>query len=280
MTQPAPPFLDTDEQLSGRTVEAVADLHDELQRRYTGLNTAEARLAEALLTAHAASEAGQRRLQDIQQQLVEAINSPVNALDTPAGERQFLLFLRSKIAEIRRVVDDGALAAHDQSEVTSALANDYLSPDDQPVVPPSANPPPAFASPGPQAVPTPPGLSGFPSSPPAMPSGSGLSGATAPLSDLASLFTGDHLVPRSDDADANGEVGRPRDEEHNDEHNQHDGHDDGHDKHQDEPKDRDGAHDGDDQDDLHHRDDDAHPADPDDAPPGDSGPAETRPADR
>src|SRR3979411_1873532 len=100
MTQPTAPSLDTDEQISGRTVDAVADMHGELQRRYTGLNAAEAQLAEALLAAHATSETGRRRLQDIQHQLVEAISNPVNALDTPAGERQFLVFLRSKVAEI------------------------------------------------------------------------------------------------------------------------------------------------------------------------------------
>ena len=65
MTQPAPsPPLITDEQLSGRAVEAVAGMHSELRRRYSGLNTAEAQLAEALLTAQAASEAGRMRLQE------------------------------------------------------------------------------------------------------------------------------------------------------------------------------------------------------------------------
>ncbi|HUL98720.1 MAG TPA: hypothetical protein VLU24_04725, partial [Mycobacterium sp.] len=65
MTQPAPsPPLTTDEQLRGRAVEAVAGMHSELRRRYSGLNTAEAQLAEALLTAQAASEAGRMRLQE------------------------------------------------------------------------------------------------------------------------------------------------------------------------------------------------------------------------
>ena len=97
MTQPA---VGTDEQLSGRAADAVADIHSELRRRYSGLNGAEAHLAEALLKAQATSEAGRARLQEIQSQLIEAINNPANALDTPAGERQFLIFLRGKIAEI------------------------------------------------------------------------------------------------------------------------------------------------------------------------------------
>ena len=65
MTQPAPsPSLGTDEQLSGRAADAVADMQSELQRRYSGLNGAEAQLAEVLLTAQAASEAGRARLQE------------------------------------------------------------------------------------------------------------------------------------------------------------------------------------------------------------------------
>ena len=124
MTQPA---VDLDAQLSGRAADAVADMQDELQRRYTGLNTAEAQLAEALLTAQATTEAGRRRLQQIQCQVIEAIYDPVNALDTPAGERQFLIFLRSKVAEIQAVLDDGALTARDQAELMRALANGYLS---------------------------------------------------------------------------------------------------------------------------------------------------------
>jgi Domain of unknown function (DUF4226) len=124
MTQPA---VTTDEQLSGRAADAVADIHSELRRRYSDLNDAEAQLAEALLTAQTTSEAGRARLQSIQRQLIEAINNPVNALDTPAGERQFLIFLRGKVAEIHRVVDHGDLTAQDQAELTRALANGYLS---------------------------------------------------------------------------------------------------------------------------------------------------------
>ncbi len=128
--------VDIDDQLSGRAADAVADMHDELRRRYTGLNSAEAELAEVLLNAQATSEAGRQRLRDIQRQVIEAINNPVNALDTPAGERQFLIFLRGKVAEIRSVVDDGALTARDQAELTRALANDYLSDAPRPAEPP------------------------------------------------------------------------------------------------------------------------------------------------
>ncbi len=72
---------------------------------------------------------GRSRLQDIQRQLIEAINNPVTALDTPAGERHFLLFLRSKIAEIQDIVDTGALTDEDHAKLTRALGSGYLLPD-------------------------------------------------------------------------------------------------------------------------------------------------------
>ena len=192
MTQPAP--LVTDEQLSGRAADAIADMHDELRRRYSRLNTAEAQLAEVLLTAQAANDTGRARLQDIQRQVIEAINNPANALDTPAGERQFLLFLRGKVAEIQRVVDDGELTAHDQAELAEALGNAYLT------TPCSAIPgrcrPLLFQS-SRQSVPAAPtggmnpspALGGLPQS--AMPSASpspGFGAAASPLAGLASLL--------------------------------------------------------------------------------------------
>ena len=68
------------------------------------------------------------QLQDIQRQLIEAINNPVAALDTPAGERHFLMFLRSKIAEIQDIVDTGALTDEDHAKLTRALGSGYLLP--------------------------------------------------------------------------------------------------------------------------------------------------------
>lgn len=254
MTQPAPsPALGTDEQLSGRAAEAIADMQDELRRRYTGLNTAEAQLAEVLLTAEAASDTGRIRLQDIQRQLIEAIDNPVNALDTPAGERQFLIFLRGKIAEIQRVVDDGTLAAHDQAELIAALGSAYLynpvladaGPAPQPSALPSS-PAPTTATPA-TGMSSMPAMGGLPQA--AMPSASppsGLGAGASPLAGLASLLAGQ---PRTESAPApsqavaeepEGEkVASPEEDE---------------------------------------QDSDETPAAPEDAPTEDDGPAETRPA--
>ena len=92
------------------------------------MRSAEIQLTEAILSAHAVTMSGRTQLQDIQRQLIEAINNPVAALDTPAGERHFLMFLRGKISEIQDVVDNGALTDEDHAKLTRALGSGYLLP--------------------------------------------------------------------------------------------------------------------------------------------------------
>jgi len=111
---------------SGEAADAVRTLQAELSGDYSEIRSAEIQLTEAILTAHAVTVSGRSRLQDIQRQLIEAINNPVAALGTPAGERQFLMFLRSKVAEIQDVVDGGALSDEDHAKLTCALASGYL----------------------------------------------------------------------------------------------------------------------------------------------------------
>ena len=122
------PSLDTGAELSGSAVDAVRTLQAELSSDYSEMRSAEIQLTEAILTAHAVTVSGRGRLQDIQRQLIEAINNPVTALDTPAGERHFLIFLRSKIAEIQMIVDTGALTDEDHAKLTRALGSGYLLP--------------------------------------------------------------------------------------------------------------------------------------------------------
>jgi hypothetical protein len=248
MTQPA---ASTDEQLSGRAADAVADMHDELARRFTGLNTAEAELAEALLTAQATTEAGRQRLGDIQRQVIEAINNPVNALDTPAGERQFLIFLRGKVAEIQSVLDEGALTAQDQAELMHALANGYLADAPRPAGPPgdqvstsAGAAQPSGAAPGAGMTSLPQALGGLPQAGAAP---GGLGAAASPLAGLASLLAGPERSPEAADDDGGGNVTAEEDRD-------------------------------DDDDEQEPADDGDPPAVPDDPPPVDSGPAETRPA--
>lgn len=123
MTQPS---VETAQ--SGEAVDAVRTLQAELSSDYSEIRSAEIQLSEAILTAHAVTVSGRAALQDIQRQLIEAINNPVTALDTPAGERQFLLLLRAKIAEIQDIVDTGALTDEDHARLTRALGSGYLLP--------------------------------------------------------------------------------------------------------------------------------------------------------
>lgn len=113
---------------SGEAADAVRVLQTELSSAYSELRSAEIQLTEAILSAHAVTVSGRARLQDIQRQLIEAINNPVMALDTPAGERQFLMFLRTKLAEIQDIVDTGALTDEDHANLTRALGGGYLMP--------------------------------------------------------------------------------------------------------------------------------------------------------
>ena len=118
------PSVDTAQ--SGDAVDAVRTLQAELSSDYSEMRSAEIQLTEAILTVHAVTVSGRSGLQDIQHQLIEAINNPVTALNTPAGERHFLLFLRSKIAEIQDIVDTGALTNEDHAKLTRALGSGYL----------------------------------------------------------------------------------------------------------------------------------------------------------
>ena len=121
MTQPS---VETAQ--SGAAADAVRTLQAELSGDYSEIRSAEIQLTEAILSAHAVTVSGRSTLQDIQRQLIEAITNPLTALDTPAGERHFLMFLRSKVAEIQAVVDNGALTDEDHARLTRALGSGYL----------------------------------------------------------------------------------------------------------------------------------------------------------
>lgn len=207
MTQPS---VETAQ--SGEAADAVRTLQAELSSDYSEIRSAEIQLTDAILTAHAVTVSGRARLQDIQRQLIEAINNPVTALDTPTGERQFLLFLRSRIAEIQDIVDTGALTDEDHAKLTHALGSGYLLPG-----PESENSAPAarsggttMADQGAGMLPTVgPALGALPqaaqgaATAPAQAAG-GLAGAATPLAGLAS-----GLLERTGESDL---VERPVDE--------------------------------------------------------------------
>jgi hypothetical protein len=136
------PSVDTSQ--SGKAADAVRTLQAGLSNDYSEIRSAEIQLTEAILSAHAVTVSGRVALQDIQRQVIEAINNPVAALGTPAGERGFLLFLRTKVGEIADIVETGALTDEDHAKLTRALGSGYLIPASER----AAEPPPGPASGG------------------------------------------------------------------------------------------------------------------------------------
>src|ERR1700730_90964 len=105
----------------------AAPPQDELKNRYSHISAAEEQLSEALPNAHATTAEGQRKLNDIQKKIVEAVNNPALSLDTPAGEEAFLTFLRTQVAAIGDVLVSGTLSADDQSKAIAAPSNLYAA---------------------------------------------------------------------------------------------------------------------------------------------------------
>ncbi len=221
------PSLDTAQ--SGAAADAVRTLQAELSADYSEIRSAEIQLTEAILSAHAVTVSGRARLQDIQRQLVEAITNPVAALDTPAGERHFLLFLRSKVAEIQSIVDTGTLTDEDHARLTRALGSGYLvgvsgsaggAPDSPPGTPAGGAPiteqaagmTPALGS----ALGALPQAAQGAAAAPAQ-GASGLAGAASPLAGLASgLAERDGEAARADDRIDGAPADDSRADEHRD----------------------------------------------------------------
>ncbi len=119
--------LSTDEQQSGHAADAVKKLQAELKQRFTTISGAEEKLSEVLLTAHATTTAGQAKLNEIQKNIVAAVNNPAMDTTTAAGEKAYLTFLRSQVSAIRDLLASSSLNAEDQSKAAQALAALYAA---------------------------------------------------------------------------------------------------------------------------------------------------------
>lgn len=200
--QPPPEARPTEEQQTGKAAEALTKLHQELKDRYTTLSVAEQRLSEALLSAHATTTAGLKKLNGIQSKLVEAADNPALAMGTAAGERAFLTLLRNQVGDINDLLASGALCAEDQCKAIQALGALYAADTGGQTATDPGGPTPGVPEPGGDAVgsdlsATPdPGIADPGSGlalPVADPSLSDLSGAamplaSQPLSPLASML--------------------------------------------------------------------------------------------
>ena len=190
MTQPS---VDTSQ--SGKAADAVRTLQAGLSNDYSEIRSAEIQLTEAILSAHAVTVSGRVALQDIQRQVIEAINNPVAALGTPAGERGFLLFLRTKVGEIADIVETGALTDEDHAKLTRALGSGYLIPTSERAEEPPPGPTSGGSSTGDQGAGIVPAVGSALGSLPQAAQGAaaapaqgagGLAGAATPLAGLAS----------------------------------------------------------------------------------------------
>ncbi|WP_441964593.1 DUF4226 domain-containing protein [Mycolicibacterium houstonense] len=122
---PAGEGIATEEESSGRASEAIKKVKKELDDRQSNVREADAKLAEVMLSANAADEAGRAGLQKIQKDIVAALNDPKYNLDTQDGELQFLKFLKEKAEDAQKLVDDGKVAAADGQKMALALADFY-----------------------------------------------------------------------------------------------------------------------------------------------------------
>jgi hypothetical protein len=160
-TGPAAPDggLATDEQQSGKAADAVKKLQDELKQRYTTISSAEEKLSEVLLNAHATTADGQAKLNDIQKKIVEAVNNPAMDTTTAAGEKAYLTFLRSQVNAIQELLSSSSLSAEDQGKAAAQLAALYAASSGGTDTPPNDPPPTAGPAPAPEApAPANPGL--------------------------------------------------------------------------------------------------------------------------
>jgi hypothetical protein len=119
--------LPTDQQQSGKAADAVKKLQDELQQHFTTISSAEEKLSEVLLNAHATNADGQAKLNAIQQKIIAAVNNPAMDTSTAAGERSYLTFLRSQVSAVQELLSSSGLNADDQGNTATALAALYAA---------------------------------------------------------------------------------------------------------------------------------------------------------
>ncbi|TXI56291.1 DUF4226 domain-containing protein [Mycolicibacterium mageritense] len=123
--QPPGEGIATEEESSGRAADAIKKVKAELSDRQSNVHEADAKLTELMLSANAASEEGRAAIQQMQKDIIAALNDPKNNLDTADGELQFLKFLKEKAETAQKLVDDGKVAAADGEKLALALAEYY-----------------------------------------------------------------------------------------------------------------------------------------------------------
>lgn len=111
--------------MSGSAVDAAKRLDDALAKNHSAINDADDELADAVLKATSSSEEGRKRLQGLQQEIIDEVNKLDSTLDTAPGQQQLAEFLQNKTGDILDVLKNGCLDADSQAKVLDGLAARY-----------------------------------------------------------------------------------------------------------------------------------------------------------
>jgi len=111
--------------MSGSAVDAAKRLDDALAKNHSAINDADDELADAVLKATSSSNEGRKRLQSLQQEIIDQVNKLDSTLDTAPGQQQLATFLQDKTDDILDVLKNGSLDADSQAKVLDGLAARY-----------------------------------------------------------------------------------------------------------------------------------------------------------
>lgn len=111
--------------MSGSAVDAAKRLDDALAKNHSAINDADDELADAVLKATSSSDEGRKRLQSLQQEIIDQVNKLDSTLDTAPGQQQLAEFLQNKTGDILDVLKNGSLDADSQAKVLDGLTARY-----------------------------------------------------------------------------------------------------------------------------------------------------------
>lgn len=111
--------------LSGAGAEAAKRLDAALAKNHSALNDADDKLADALLQASSSSADGRKRLQSLQQEVIDQVTKLGSSLDTATGQQQFAEFLQGKTDDILNVLKTAGLDSDSQARVLDGLSARY-----------------------------------------------------------------------------------------------------------------------------------------------------------
>ena len=113
--------------MTGAATEAAKRLDAALAKQHSVINDADDQLADAVLKASSSSAEGKRRLQALQQDIIDEVDKLGPTLDTAAGQQQMAEFLQGKTNDILNVLKNASLDSESQAAVLDGLAARYAA---------------------------------------------------------------------------------------------------------------------------------------------------------